>query len=369
MVEDWYRIENEAEIPSPALLVYPDRVLRNLQRMVEIIGDVTRLRPHVKTHKLPEIVGMHISQGITQFKCATIAEAEMVAGSGGKDVLLAHQPVGPNAVRLRFLADRYPGTTWSTVVDNLEMLNVLSETFAGSETQLGIYVDLDCGMHRTGIAPGPEARAVYEAISAHENLQPAGLHAYDGHNHASNPEDRTARCVEDFAPVLALREELESAGHAVPNLVASGTPTFPIHAQHADRQCSPGTTVLWDFGYGDSLADLPFEHAAVLLTRVISKPGPDRVCLDLGHKAIAADKPQPRARVFGMEGAEPVVHSEEHLTLQNESVAALAVGDCCYAIPAHICPTVALHDIAWVVRDGRVNQSWEISARRRSLGV
>ena len=80
MVEDWYRIENEAEIPSPALLVYPDRVLRNLQRMVEIIGDVTRLRPHVKTHKLPEIDGMHISQGITQFKCATIAEAEMVAG-------------------------------------------------------------------------------------------------------------------------------------------------------------------------------------------------------------------------------------------------------------------------------------------------
>ena len=136
-----------------------------------------------------------------------------------------------------------------------------------------------------------------------------------------------------------------------------------------DCQCSPGTTVLWDFGYGDSLADLPFEHAAVLLTRVISKPGTARACLDLGHKAIAADKPQPRARVFGLESAEPVVHSEEHLTLQDGGLASLQVGDCCYAIPAHICPTVALHDIAWVVRDGRVNQSWEISARRRSLGV
>ena len=134
MADDWYRISNEAEIPSPALLIYPDRVFQNLQKMIEIAGDKDRLRPHVKTHKLPEIIGMHLSLGITRFKCATIAEAEMVAGSGGQDVLLAHQPVGPNAVRLRFLADRYPKTEWGTVVDDIGMVQTLSDVFAGAES-------------------------------------------------------------------------------------------------------------------------------------------------------------------------------------------------------------------------------------------
>ena len=77
----------------------------------------------------------------------------------------------------------------------------------------------------------------------------------------------------------------------------------------------------------------------------------------------------PRARVFGLEQAEPVNHSEEHLTIETDQADSFTVGDCCYAVPAHICPTVALHDIAWVVRDGCASQSWEIAARRRSLGV
>ncbi len=369
MADDWYRISNEAEIPSPALLIYPDRVYRNLQRMIEIAGDAERLRPHVKTHKLPEIIGMHLSLGITRFKCATIAEAEMVAGSGGQDVLLAHQPVGPNAVRLRFLADRYPKTKWATVVDDISMVQTLSDVFAGAESDLAVYLDLNCGMNRTGITPGPAALEIYKAIDNAPGLMVGGLHAYDGHNHEQDLVKRTAKCESDFKPVLDFRNQLEESGMEVPSLVASGTPTFPIHSCHTDRQCSPGTTVLWDFGYSDGLPDLPFEYAAVLLTRVISKPGKNRVCLDLGHKAVAADKPQPRVRLFDMKSAKPIVHSEEHLTVEAKNAESLSVGDCCYGVPVHICPTVALHDIAWVVREGRAGLTWEIAARRRSLGV
>ena len=111
-----FQITNEAELPSPSLLIYPDRVFRNLERMLKLAGNPDRLRPHVKTHKLPEIVGMQISMGITKFKCATIAECEMTAGSGARDVLLAHQPAGPNAARLRFLMDRFPHTTLRSVI-------------------------------------------------------------------------------------------------------------------------------------------------------------------------------------------------------------------------------------------------------------
>jgi len=369
MPGDWYRISNEAETPSPSLLVYPDRIFRNLQRMVEIVGDVDRLRPHVKTHKLPEIIGMHLSLGITRFKCATIAEAEMVAGSGGQDVLLAHQPVGPNSVRLRFLADRYPDTKWGTVVDDISVVQILSDVFRGAESDLAVYLDLNCGMNRTGIAPGPSAMEIYKAICNTPGLKAGGLHAYDGHNQEQDLASRTAKCESDFKPILDFRNKLEESSMEVPCLVAGGTPTFPIHSHYVDRQCSPGTAVLWDFGYSDSLPDLTFEYAAVLFTRVCSKPGGNRVCLDLGHKAVAADKPQPRVRLFEMESIKPVVHSEEHLTVEVENAESLSVGDCCYGVPVHICPTVALHDIAWVVREGRAGQSWEIAARRRSLGV
>ena len=369
MGDDWYRISNEAEIPSPALLVYPNRIVHNLQRMVEIAGMPARLRPHVKTHKLPELIGMQLSLGIDKFKCATIAEAEMVAGSGGMDILLAHQPVGPNAARLRFLMDRYPKVRWAAIVDDANWVNTLSRLFSDAPRKLSVYLDLDCGMHRTGIAPGPEALNLYRTISQSPGLEAGGLHAYDGHNHEPDLAKRTAQCEADFVPVLEFREQLEGQGLSVPELVAGGTPTFPVHAAYADRNCSPGTTTLWDFGYGDGLLDLEFDYAAILLTRVISRPGTQRACFDLGHKAVAADKPLPRVRFFGHENAEALVHSEEQLMLEGASMEGLQVGDCCYGVPAHICPTVALHDHAWVVQEGKAVGLWDIAARRRSLGV
>ena len=157
MGELWYRVSNESEIPSPALLVYPNRIVQNLQRMVDIAGAPDRLRPHVKTHKLPELIGMQLSLGINQFKCATIAEAEMVAGSGGGDILLAHQPVGPNAARLRFLMDRYPKVRWAAIADDPNWVNTLSRLFSDAPRKLAVYLDLNCGMQRTGMTPGTEA--------------------------------------------------------------------------------------------------------------------------------------------------------------------------------------------------------------------
>jgi len=96
---DWYNVENPTDITSPSLLIYPDRVEVNIRRMIEIAGNPHRLRPHVKTHKMAEIVRLQMKHDICKFKCATIAEAEMVASCGAEDVLLAIQPVGPNQER------------------------------------------------------------------------------------------------------------------------------------------------------------------------------------------------------------------------------------------------------------------------------
>jgi len=149
--------------------------------------------------------------------------------------------------------------------------------------------------------------------------------------------------------------------------VAGGTPTFPIHAQRKDVECSPGTCVLWDAGYASKLPDLDFVPAALVLTRVISKPAADRLCLDLGHKAIASENPHPRVQFLNLPNAKAVMHSEEHLVIESVNASELSVGDCLYGVPWHVCPTVSLHSEAVTVRDHKAGECWRITARERHL--
>jgi len=163
--------------------------------------------------------------------------------------------------------------------------------------------------------------------------------------------------------------QLLRLGLPVPRLVAGGTPTFAIHAQHADRELSPGTCVLWDFGYADKFPDLPFEVAALLLTRVVSKPGANRLCLDLGHKAVAAENPHPRVRLIEAPEAEFVMQSEEHLVIETPNAANFSIGHILHGIPRHVCPAVALYSEATVISGGEIADRWTITARGRRLSV
>lgn len=365
----WYTVDNVAEVPSPALLVYPDRAEQNIRRAIEIAGDVRRLRPHLKTSKLPEVVRMHLDQGVSRFKVATIAEAEMAAAAGARDVLLAYQPVGPNVARFVRLVQAFPATQFSAIADDDATIAALSDAAVAAGVTLSLYLDLDGGMHRTGIAPGTDAVVRYRALATRPGLRAAGLHMYDGHVRGADVDARRRASDEAFAHVLEMREALTAAGLDIPAIVAGGTPTFPFHAQRPGVECSPGTTVFWDAGYGASLPDLPFVPAIVLLTRVISRPSAKRLCLDLGHKAVASENPHPRAVLFGLEDAIAVGHSEEHLVLETARAADFPVGTPVYGVPWHVCPTVALHNEAVVVRDGRAGERWQVVARARSLTI
>ena len=368
-MNDWFHLRDEAAIPSPALLLFRERIEHNLRLMIEIAGGPARLRPHVKTHKLGPLVARQMELGITKFKTSTIAETEMCAAAGAPDVLLAFPQIGPNAARLCELARRFPGTKFSVVADDPSAVRALSAAATVAGVTLGVFVDLDCGMHRTGIAPDERAVELYQRIAESPALRPAGLHAYDGHITEPAPLARRTQCEAEFAPVLTLRSKLAGMGLPVPVLVAGGTPTFPIHAAYPDRECSPGTTVLWDFGYGDKYPDLAFQHAAVLLARVVSRPAPDRLCLDLGHKSVASEMPHPRVRFLELPDAVALMHSEEHLVIESPRAQEFAIGAVLHGIPRHICPTVALHAEALVIEDGRVVETWPIAARARRLTV
>jgi D-serine deaminase-like pyridoxal phosphate-dependent protein len=369
MAGDWYRIANEDEVPSPALLIYPERIARNIDRTIAQAGGPDRLRPHVKTHKLPQVVRMFVDRGVWRFKAATIAEAEMTAAAGGRDVLLAYPAVGPAAVRLAELVLRFPQSRFHALADSDRGVADLAAAAAARGVVLDVLVDLDVGMHRTGVAAGPAAAAVYRKIATTPGLTPGGLHAYDGHLHAADHEQLRAAVAAAFAPVWHLRDELLAAGLPVPLVVASGTPTFPILAEHPGVEVGAGTTVLWDAGQPELSPDLDFLNAAVLLVRVVSRPTPDRLCLDLGHKAVASEMPHPRVRIFGLEDATFPVHSEEHLVVQTPRAAAFPEGTVLYALPRHVCPTVALHAEVVVVDQGRAVDRWPVTARARRLTV
>ena len=377
-VTDWYKVNNEHAIPSPALLLYPDRIAENIRRMCAVFGGASRLRPHVKTHKLAQVVGLKLRAGITKFKAATIAEAEMVASAGGKDVLLAVQPVGPQVERLVLLARMYPRVAFSTVVDDPDPAAKLSLAAQQGNVHLGVYLDLDVGMHRTGIAVGSHAMELYRHIHTLPSLELRGLHAYDGHLHGVDRRQLEMRVQEAFEPVWEMREKLLQEGFPVGAVAAGGTPTSSILVQQAQRvslerlsclELGAGVTVLWDLGQQEVSPDLDFLHAALLLGRVISKPSTHRLCVDIGHKSTASEMPLPRLRILGLEDAVAVLHSEEHMVLESGQAAHYSVGSVVYAIPRHICPTMALHENAWCVRDGIAKEGWPILARARCLSI
>ena len=364
---NWFPVGNPDEIESPALLIYPERVEENLRRMVAIAGDSGKLRPHVKTHKLAPVVTRTIAAGILKFKAATLAEVEMSARAGAADVLLAYQPVGPNVRRFIDLAETFPGTALTCLVDDLEAARELSGQAAGRGTRVRILLDVDCGQHRTGIAPGKGAIEFYRQLCRLPGLYPAGLHAYDGHIRASDAAQRKRECDAAFLPVALLRDQIRSLDLPVETLVLGGTPTFPFHAVRPQVECSPGTCVLWDFGSSSLFPDLDFLPAALALTRVISKPDGRHLCLDLGYKSLASESPPPRVHFLNAPSAREIAHSEEHLVIEVEPGADWKVGDSLYGVPWHICPTVALHAQAVVIEQGRANGRWPIDARNRQL--
>ena len=355
-----------SDLPSPALIVFPNRIQSNIDRMISIAGDPSRLRPHVKTYKMKEIVRMQIDAGIRKFKCATLAETRMLIECGAGEALLARQPVKPDIASLIRLAKEYQDTRIATIIDNFESLRAIESECQKFDTSIGIFLDINVGMNRTGIQ-AEDADALYQSVFESDWVKLGGLHVYDGHIRDPDFEERKQRCDNDYEAVEELLERLERESLPVPCVVAGGSPTFPVHAQRENVDLSPGTTLLWDFGYGDLFEDLPFEHAALLLTRVISKPDRDLVCFDLGHKAVASEMPHPRVHLLGLEDIEHTGHSEEHLVARTERASELSVGDAFLGIPNHICPTVALHNKVVVVENGKTTGTWTVAARDRIL--
>ena len=369
MNKDWYVVDNITELDSPALLIYLNRVEANIETLVRSIGNINRLRPHVKTHKSLEVSKLMLKAGIRKFKCATIAEAEMLAMAGAPDVLLAYQPVGPKANRLLIAVQQFPSTRFSCLIDNISAVKSLSELFGSYNIRLPVYIDLNVGMNRTGITPH-DALTLYHQAHTLPGIDIAGLHAYDGHIRDADIDVRRKKCDEIFKQVVELQQQIKNKSGATMTIVIGGTPSYSIHSMRSQVECSPGTFIYWDKGYGDILKEQQFSYAALVVSRVISKPAPDTICIDLGHKSIASENPiTQRIYFLNAPNLTPIGHSEEHMVFKVDDGRSFNVGDVLYGVPFHICPTVALHDRAAVVKNHTISDYWNNVSRSRKITI
>ena len=363
-----YQIQNIHEIDSPALVVYPHLIQKNIDRMKEIVGDVNRLRPHVKTHKMAEVVKMQMDNGIKKFKCATIAEAEMLGNAGAVNVLLAYQPVGPKVNRLAVIVEQFPQTNFACLVDDADAAENISTIFLSKNKKIEVWLDLDVGQHRTGISPDQQALDLFLFCKKLPGISPVGFHVYDGHIREDNFEKRKERSDKCFQLVEKLIAKMEELGYPKPMIVAGGSPTFNVHALRENVDCSPGTSLFWDYGYQKMLPEQKFNWAALVITRIISKPSDHLLCVDLGHKSIAAENPFPRVHFLNLPEAQQISQSEEHLVLEVGDNSKFKIGEVLYGVPIHICPTCALYEKAIIIEeDGWAKKEWKVIARDRRI--
>ena len=351
-------------VPSPALILNPCTVELNIEKMISIASDQysERLRPHLKTHKMSEVTKLHLSKGINKFKASTIKEAEMAAQLKANDILLAHQPTGPNIEKLNELVNKFPETSFASIVDNITSAKEISKTIGKPGKPFRLFIDINCGMNRTGIPFSSSIDALKEDIINDKNAIFSGYHIYDGHLHQPSIESRKKSVIDIKEKILQYLSPSDTD-----EIIVGGSPTFAIWAELTDWSLSPGTTTLWDMGYLNSFPDLKFEVAAFILTRVISKPADNLLCFDLGHKSVASENPLEN-RVFFPDIKEYTVisQSEEHLVIKTPLFHKYKIGDPVIGWPQHICPTVALHRQANLIINNEISmKSWQVTSRDR----
>lgn len=365
-----YRIADTSEIVSPALILYRELLDANLDRMIAIAGRADRLRPHCKTHKLPQVTKIELAKGITKHKCATFAEAEMLADAGVRDILLSYNLVGPNIRRAVAFLRKYPKAELKVQADHPGPIADLGAAMTTAGLSIEVLLDVDVGQHRTGVEVGPRAKELYQQIAKTPGLKAGGLHVYDGHHNQTPRDERAAAVNREWTKIIEFRDDLAKNDLPVPRIVCGGTGSFPVYAEKADPaiELSPGTCVFNDAGYRDKYPDLVFQPATALLTRVVSRPTPDRITLDLGYKAVASDPPAgQRLVLLDLPDAEHVLQNEEHLVVSTPRANEFKPGDELYAFPKHICPTTAMHKQVFVIENGKLVDRWDVIARDRWL--
>ncbi len=358
-----------ADLETPAALVDLDRLAANLDRMASYCAiHSLALRPHVKTHKSPRIAAEQLRMGAVGLTCATPRELEVMSATCD-DLLLAYPLIGP--ARLRRVLALPPNVRLTVAVDSVEAIDQLAEAADAARRELGVYVEVDLGMHRVGVPTRDLALQLARRVRARPPLFYRGITFYPGHIRDS-VDAQSAKLEQLERDLGALRDALGSAGLA-PDVVSGGsTPAaWRMHEVEGITEVRPGTYVYNDRGTSDIGACSWDDCAFTVLATVVSTAVPDQAVVDAGSKALG------REPMRGVEGEgfgalldDPAVivsrMSEEHGILDLRGTHwRPRVGEVVRIVPNHVCVVVHLNDVIYGMRDDVVETSWPVSARGR----
>ena len=362
-VQSVYEFNGADRLLTPALLVYPEIVDTNIRATLRMMGgDANRWRPHIKTAKIPSVIRQMIGHGVRCFKCATTLELLAACEAGADDVLLAFSVTGANARRTIELARQFPEVRVSVLVEAGE------QAAMWKDTEVGVFVDLNPGMNRTGI--GQERSADILELTRNAGTAFRGLHYYDGHAAGGD-------AAAGYDRLLEIVGTLSAAGYAPGEVITSGTPAAQAALKHTglsagafQHRISPGTVVYNDMSSLKQLPGLGYQAAVMVLATVISHPAPGMFTCDAGHKSVSADAGVPTCQVVGHDGFRPMKPSEEHLPVEVDATGLVPeIGSLIYLMPRHVCPTVNNFDEAVMVAGGEIRGLERVAARGHESGL
>jgi D-serine deaminase-like pyridoxal phosphate-dependent protein len=353
------------DIDTPALILDLDRFERNLDRMAAAVkGSNARLRPHAKSHKCPEIALRQMTRGAIGVCCQKVSEAAVFVQAGIPDILITNQVIGP--AKIRRVMELAAKARIGVLVDHPLQVQALAAASRAGGSALDVYVEVDVGSNRCGIAPGEEAARLAEAIAARPPLRFAGLHCYHGSaQHLREPAERATAIAHAADLARLTKQAIERKGIAVDIITGAGTGTF-IHERDSGiyNELQPGSYIFMDRDYRDNRlgeSDIVFEQALFVKTTVMSRPTADRAVVDAGLKASSVDSGMPS--VWRRSDLRYIKASDEHGVLAVDDAASVALGNQLMLVPGHCDPTVNLYDTLIGVRGGKVEALWPIAAR------
>ncbi|MGA7836306.1 MAG: alanine racemase [Acidimicrobiales bacterium] len=356
------------ELDTPALVIDLDRVETNVNEMADRAKESgVRLRPHTKTHKMPEIARLQVDAGASGITCAKVGEAEVMAAAGFDDILIAYPIYGKSKLaRLQALRDT---ARILVSLDSVEVARGLGRLGVSSGQPIEIYVEVDTGHHRMGHAPGGATVEVIKQIADIDGVTILGLLTHAGHAYgAVSLSDRDAVVVREIADLVMTKEMARDAGVAFDEISVGSTPSARSELRHQGvTEVRPGTYVFNDtamMSLGVATVDT---CAARIVATVVARPSEDRFVIDAGTKCFTSDgvgRPG-WIQAVGRDDLTMSFITEEHGVgaIDLEKGGRLAIGDTLELIPSHVCPVINLFDSVYVARGDEVVDEYRVAGR------
>lgn len=360
-----------AGVETPEVLIDRDILGRNIDRMAAAVqAKGIALRPHVKTHKMPEIASLQLAAGAVGLTVATIGEAEVFVQHGARDIFIAY-PLWVTPHHARRLIELGSLARIAVGTDSVEAAQAMGEALSGQTNQIEVLVEIDSGHHRSGISPAQAVQVAESAAAA--GLRVSGVFTFPGHSYAPGMPAKAAE-QEHFALEEAAGL-LRGAGFDISRISGGSTPTAALAGRSAANEVRPGVYVFGDAQQLElgrcSLDEIALTIAATVVGRYEGQGSAFRRCvLDAGSKIIGSDRPawasgfgrlmdHPDARISAL--------SEHHATvIWPDDCALPALGSRLRVIPNHVCLTMNLVEEATVVSGDTVVGHWSVDARGKN---